>query len=170
MATTLQYYSTGALTAVTGMGGGELPKALASVSGYVLVGVDGTDKFYFIQPGAVIIDPLDFASAESSPDVILDMLAVGDNVLIMGNSSSESWYATGDSLAPFAPTQGRVYQRGVIEGTAACVGDDVCLVADDGKVYLLGTQGGQYGAHPISTGGIEERIRIQLRIEQGVAP
>lgn len=168
---TLQYYTTGgALAAVTGMGGGELSKALAAVSGYVLAAVAGTDKFYFIQPGAVVIDPLDFASAESSPDVILDMLAVGDSVLIIGNGSAESWYATGDQLTPFAPTQGRVYQRGAIEGTAANVGDDVCLVADDGKVYLLGIKGGLYGAHPISTGGIEERIRIQLRIEQGLAP
>jgi hypothetical protein len=172
-ATTLTGGGGTALQTVTGMGASEVPKALASVSGYVLVSVANTSKFYWLNPGEVTIDPLNFASKESNPDNILDMLTVGDNVLICGNGSAENWYATGTFAAPFAPIEGRVYQRGVIEGTPVVVRDSVVLVGDDGVVYEIGYQFGtsaQWGVHPISNSGIAERIRTQLRREQGLVP
>jgi hypothetical protein len=162
-----------ALQTVTGMGAGEVPKALATISGYVLVSVYNSQKCYFINPGETVIDPLNFFEKESAPDVILDMLAINDMVLIMGNGSTENWYATGNFEAPFAPIEGRVYQRGVIEGTPTIVGDAACIVGQDGIVYLIGYAFGgvgQYGVHRISTNSIEERIRVQLRMEQGLAP
>lgn len=172
-ASTLQYAAIGdvALTTVTGMGVGELPKALASVSGFVLVSVANSQKVYFLEPGTVTIDPLNFFEKESAPDAVLDMLTVGDQVLIMGNGSTENWYATGDINAPFAPIQGRVYQRGIVEGTPVLVDDACVLVGNDMKVYLVGEGGeGGYGVQRVSTNGIEERIRIQIRREQGLAP
>lgn len=163
------------LRTVTGMGAGEVCKALATVSGYVLVSVGNSNKCYWINPGETIIDPLNFFSKESNPDNILDMLSVGDQVLIMGNGSTENWYATGNFNAPFAPVDGRVYQRGVVEGTPTNVGDSVCLVGQDGIVYLIGYPSGgagigSFGVHRVSTNGIEERIRAQLRFEQGLIP
>jgi hypothetical protein len=176
-ASTLRYAAVGdtALTAVTGMGGGELPKALATVSGFVLVSVANSQKVYFIEPGAVVIDPLNFFEKESAPDNVLDMLTVGDHTLIMGNGSTESWYATSDFNAPFAPIKGRVYARGIVEGTPVLVDDTCVLVGNDGKVYTIGDAGGEggyggYGVQRISTNGIEERIRTQLRMEQGFTP
>lgn len=143
---------------------GQVVKALCNLGSYVLASIGSTRKLYFIEPGEVIIDPLNFAEKESQPDNIVDMLTVGDRALIMGGKSSENWYATGDSDAPFAPTKGFAYSRGVVEGTAVVVGDsDVILVGDDGKVYMIGG-----GAQPISDSGIEERIRTQLRREQGL--
>jgi hypothetical protein len=162
-----------ALQSVTGYGSDEVIKALTSVSGYVLASVGNTRKFYWINPGEVTIDPLNFATKESQPDNILDMLTVGDQALICGNGSAENWYATGDLTAPFAPVKGRVYQRGVIEGTPVIVDDGVVLVGNDGKVYQIGYQvGGEavWGVHRISTNSIEERIRRQLRLEQGLTP
>lgn len=161
------------LRAVTGMGVNEVPKALATVSSFVLVSVGDSEKFYWIEPGQTVIDPLNFASKESNPDNILDMLTVGDQVLISGDGSAENWYATGNADAPFAPTEGRVYRRGVIEGTPVIVGDSVILVGEDGKVYSIGYTSGadtQWGVHPISNNGIEERIRKALRYEQGLPP
>lgn len=160
------------LAPVTGIPAGEVPKALATISGSVFVSVGNSQKCYFIEPGAVTVDPLNFFEKESAPDNILDMLAVGDQVLIMGNGSTENWYATGNFAAPFAPVQGRVYQRGVVEGTPTGVGDAVCLVGDDGVVYFIGTLAGtgQFGVHRVSNNGIEERIRTQLRTEQGAPP
>jgi hypothetical protein len=162
-----------ALASVTGMGSGEVAKALAGTSLYVLVSVGNTSKFYWINPGETVIDPLNFASKESNPDNILDMISVGDQVLISGNGSAENWYATGNFTAPFAPVEGRVYQRGIIEGTPVQVNDSVILVGNDGVVYSVGYafgQTGQWGVHRISTHAIEERIRVQLRREQGLPP
>lgn len=172
-ATTLTGGGGSALLPVTGMGDTEVSKAVAAVSGYALVSVGNTQKFYWLNPGTVVIDPLNFAEKESNPDNILDMLTVGDQVLICGDGSAENWYATGNFEAPFAPVQGRVYARGVVEGTPAVVNDGVILVGNDGVVYQVGYQSGgesQWGVHRISNNGIEERIRTQLRREELLAP
>lgn len=152
---------------------GEVAKALATVSGYVLVSVGNTQKFYWLNPGELVIDPLNFAEKESNPDNILDMSTVGDQVLITGTESTENWYATGNFDAPFAPQEGRVYQRGMIEGTACVVGDAVIFVGNDGIVYSVGYNYGQavqWGVTPISDNAIAERIRETLRLEDGLQP
>lgn len=160
------------LRPVTGMGANESARACAGVSGYVLVSVGNSEKFYWINPGEVTIDPLNFASKESNPDNILDMLTVGDQVLICGDGSAENWYASGDITTPFVPQEGRVYRRGVIEGTPVVVNDSVILVGNNGRVYSVGASGGeaQWGVKRISTHAIEERIRVRLRFEQGLPP
>lgn len=145
--------------------------ALAALSDFVLVSVSNAQQFYFLNPGETVIDALNFASKESRPDPIVDMMAVGDNVLIMGAKSTETWYATGNIAAPFAPIAGRTFQRGVVRGTACVVKDAVLLVGEDGIVYSIGYiygSGTPYGVNRISHHGIEERIRVQLRAEQGI--
>lgn len=160
-----------ALQTVTGMGPTEVPGAITPLSGYILVAVAGTTKFYWINPGETIIDPLNFASKESNPDPITGMATIGDQSYVCGGESTENWYATGTFTAPFAPIEGRVYRRGVLAGTETVVKDALMLVGDDGVVYTIGYNWGdtsQYGVHAVSTHGIEERIRTQMRILQGL--
>lgn len=154
---------------------GDTPISVTQVSGYVLVAITDSQRFYWINPGEVTIDPLDFASKESSPDNITSMRAVGDQVLIMGEKSTENWYATGDATAPFAPIEGRVYARGVVAGSAVVIDDAVLLIGDDGRAYSIGFQGGDttdagWGVTRISNNGIEEQIRKQVRFEEGLTP
>ena len=159
-------------TTITGAGvhvlhGVEMPdgvgaQSCASLSGFILVSVAQSGRFYWLNPGDITIDPLNFATAESQPDNIVDMISVGDTVWMLGDGSTEVWYGTGDAIAPFAPTQGRVYARGIIQGTAVCVKDQVVLVGSDGVVYSIGG-----GIERISHHGIEERIRTQLKRELG---
>lgn len=154
---------------------GAPPLSLSQVSSYVLVSIADTQKFYWVNPGEIVIDPLNFASKESSPDPIESMRAVGDQLLIMGQKSTENWYATGNLAAPFAPIEGRVYARGVVNGTAVVVDDGVMLVGDDGRVYSIGFQSGDatdtsWGVTRISNNGVEERVRYQIRREAGLTP
>lgn len=135
--------------------------SVASLSSFVLVAQSRSDRMYFLRPGEIVIDPLDFVTAESQPDDIVNLVSVGDLVWALGESTSEAWYATGDAVAPFAPMQGRVFTRGVIEGTAVHVKDNVVLVGADMVVYSIGG-----GIQRISDHGIEERIRTQLHREQ----
>lgn len=155
--------------------GGASVISTTQVSSYVLVAIASSRMFYWVNPGATIIDPLNFASKESSPDNIVSMRAVGDQVLIMGTKSTENWYATGNLAAPFAPIQGRVYARGAIAGTTVVVDDGIMLVGDDGRVYTIGFQYGDqsdlnWGVTRISNNGIEERIRRDIRFEEGLTP
>lgn len=154
---------------------GITPGSITQVSSYVLVSAANSQKFYWVNPGEITIDPLNFASKESSPDPIIHMRAVGDQVMIMGSKSTENWYATGTLTSPFAPIEGRVYARGVLNGTPVVVNDGIILVGDDGRVYSIGFQQGDatdtsWGVNRISNNGIEERIRYQIRREQGLTP
>ena len=171
------HLTNGGIEALQGctMPDGVSPLSLTQVSSYVLVSVANTQKFFWINPGEITIDPLNFASKESSPDPIMCMREVGDQVLVMGAKSTENWYATGNLAAPFAPIEGRVYARGVYNGTPVVVDDGVIMVGDDGRVYSIGFQPGdntdaQWGVTRISNNGIEERIRYQIRREAGLTP
>lgn len=165
----------GGIQALNGvqMPNGVAPKALAAVSSYVLVSVANSQIFYYIEPGEQTIDPLNFNAKQSNPDNIVDMVTMGDQVIILGDGSTENWYPTGNADDAFAPYEGRVFMRGVLEGTTVLVKDSVVLVGNDGIVYSIGYQFGttaQWGVNRISTHGIEERIRTYLRQVKGLTP
>lgn len=134
-------------------------------SDYVIVipaqgqGING--RFFWINPGETTIDPLNFATAERSPDSIVQVIAVGDQFWLLGTNSTEVWYPTGDQAAPFQRVQGRLFDRGVWGGTAVQVKDAVILVSPDGRVYSIDS-----GPTPISTPAIEEQIRNAIRAQQ----
>lgn len=135
-------------------------KAVSFIAGYIIIvcaqgdGVNG--RFYWLQPGSLVVDALDFATAERAPDPAHSVRTVGDQFWILGSSSVEPWYLTGDGDAPFARQQARVFDRGVWEGTDVIVKDAVVIIDNlDGTVYALGGQGPQR----ISDNSIEERIR-----------
>lgn len=122
---------------------------------FVLCSVAGSDVFYWIQPGAIIIDPLDFATAERFPDKILQVRVVGDEFWLLGEKSIEVWRATGDGEAPFQRIDGRAYNFGVFGGTAVRLKDtSVICIGDDGTVFSVAGV-----PTPISTPAIAEQIR-----------
>lgn len=144
--------------------GGQAIESLASLAGYVLASVGGTQKFYFIPPGDTTIDALSFAEKESAPDPIIDMAALGDVLILAGAGSIEFWNATGDSKNPFAPIIGRTMSRGIVPGSLVVVDEGTfIMVGNDWRVYSVGAS-----PTPISDHGIEERIRVQLRREAGL--
>lgn len=101
------------------------------------------------------IDDLDFAAAESEPDELLDVLAVGDNLFLMGQTSGEIWMLTGAANLPFSRVSQRNLGRGVISGGAAEPMDNsVYFVGNDRMVFRL-----EEVPKRVSNHGIEERIR-----------
>lgn len=160
------------------MGGGadeavsvvDLPDGLAAVAvafiaGYVIVvpasrqGFKG--RFFWIEPGETFIQPLNFATAERSPDPVFSVRTVGDQFWLLGKDSIETWYPTGDVLTPFVRQQGQVFDNGIIEGTDTQIRDTVILADAAGVVYVL--TGG--GPRRVSDNSIEERIRLALRAQ-----
>jgi hypothetical protein len=135
------------------------------IAGFIIVvtaqgfGVNG--RFYWINPGEVVIDPLNFATAERSPDPVISVRVVGDQFWLLGTNSTEVWYPTGDStgITPFARVQGRLFDNGIWGGTDVAIRDTVILVDNDGVVYSI------TGAGPrrISNSSIEERMRNAIR-------
>lgn len=143
------------------------PIAVDYINGYIIVviaqGFDVNGRFYWIRPGAVIIEALDFATAERSPDPVHSVRVYGDQIWFLGSSTTEIWYPTGDADNPFQRSQGRLFDRGVWEGSDLELKDSVILVdVLDGTVYKIS------GAGPkrISTHSIEERIRKAMATDK----
>lgn len=78
-----------------------------------------TGTFYWTEPLGIVIDPLDFATAENQPDVIKDVLYVGDKLVLFGSETIEYWPITDDADLPFAPLVGATLPVGIKETGAA---------------------------------------------------
>lgn len=127
---------------------------LASLASHVICVEGDSRRFFWIRPGEVDIQPLDFSSAESEPDHIVNVASVGDQFWLFGQSSTEAWYASGDANQPFLRAQGRAFSQGIIPGTLAQVDDTIMVVGRDHVVYrIVGSP------ERVSHHGIEERIR-----------
>lgn len=125
---------------------------------YVMCVQNDSDRFYWIEPGEVSIDPLNFATAERTPDHVLQVRTVGDTFWLLGEKTTEVWRATGVIEAPFMRIEGRLFDRGIVGGTAIRVKDSVIAIGDDGMTYDV-----QGGPEPISDPSIAERTRNAIR-------
>lgn len=122
---------------------------------YVLCVQNNSDRFYWIQPGAITIDPLDFATAERFPDKIFQVRVVGDEFWLLGESSIEVWRATGDGDAPFQRIEGRAFNFGIFDGTAVRMDDtSVITISGVGTAYQIAGN-----PSPIGNPAIAEKLR-----------
>lgn len=133
--------------------------SLGYITSHVIVvpaqgeGING--RFFWIEPGETTIDPLNFATAESAPDAISQVVVFGDQFWLIGNSTTEVWYITGDPDTPVLRLKGVAFNRGAIEGTAVQVKSSMIIADSDGGVFQIAG-----GINRISTPQVEERIRV----------
>lgn len=119
-------------------------------------------RFYWIQPGEKVLDPLNFATAERSPDGIYGVEVFGDQFWLPGGSTTEVWYPTGDPDAPMRKLSGVVLDRGSWENTATAIHESLMLVDNNGGVFMF-----QSGTPVrVSTPDIEEEIRRAISLQQ----
>lgn len=141
---------------------------VAVINSYVLVlpvqkdGYQG--RFYWIDPGEIFIDPLNFATAERSPDGIYGIEVFGDQFWLPGESTTEVWYVTGDTTFPMRRLQGVVLDRGSWQSTAQAIHESMIIVDADGGVFLV--RGGS--PQRVSTPDIEEEIREAISFQQNM--
>lgn len=126
------------------------------LAGYFVAGYGVTSQWNFSAPDdGRSWDGLDFANAENKADPIIDALDIDDVLILLGSESVEFWPKTGDATIPFAPTDGRVFEKGVIAVGAACSFDNsFAWVGDEGIVFV----NAESRPLRVSDAGIEERI------------
>lgn len=138
--------------------------SLGYISSYVICvpaqgeGING--QFFWLEPGETTIDPLDFATAERSPDPILGVVVFEDNYWLPGSDTTEVWYFTGNPDSPTLRLQGVTFDRGTWEGTAVKVKESMIIVDSDGGVFQISG-----GLQRISLPGIEEEIRKAIAFQ-----
>lgn len=91
---------------------GDFPASVGAIDfidNYFVVNENDTGKFYIsaVSDGASW-DPLDFATAESSPDNLKRAFNFVGQLGLFGDTTLEIWRNTGDSLFPFARISGSV--------------------------------------------------------------
>jgi len=142
---------------------------VAVINNFVIVipaqgeGING--RFYWINPGETVIDPLDFATAERSADPIYQCIVFNDQFWLPGQSTTEVWFMSGDPDAPVQRLQGVVFDRGTISGTAIQIKDFMVMIDNDGGVFKI-----QGGETRISTPDIAERLRKAVNAQNILSP
>lgn len=120
-----------------------------------------TQKWYYSAVlDADTWDALDFGSAESSPDNILDMEIMNDTMWLFGSGTIEPHANTGDADLPYQRFEQRIFTKGVkATGTVVPLDNTLLFVGSDGLVYRLSEV-----PERISDNGIEERIEQSASI------
>lgn len=135
-------------------------QAVATIGGYVLVAVQNLNsstagRFYWIEPGETWVDPLNFATAELSPDSLISIRVIGDQIWMIGTGTLEVWSLTGDADFPFRRVQGRTFNLGVAKGSDQVIQDVLVFIGSDGLVY----QASGNSLNVISDPSVSERIK-----------
>lgn len=133
---------------------------VTEINGYIIVQVENSGRRYFIRPGEVTIDALDYFTSESSPDGSVATVSLSSEVWLFDDASTEVWAPTGDADLPFEVLGGRTFSRG------ATARDTV--IPFDNTIFFIGEDNEQgrvaYRASDIpqriSTHSIEERLRL----------
>lgn len=154
-------YSTDAFAQVTD---GDFPATVGTVTaidGYFVVNQVDTGKFYIssLNDGTAW-DALDFATAESSPDVLKRVIRAIGQLWLMGGKTIEPWTNTGDSSFPFRPISGAQMAKGIMAPhTAQEFGNSLMWVGQDdlGSGVVYRAKG--FTPQRVSTEAIEKRIR-----------
>ncbi len=116
-------------------------------------------RFYWTAVGGTTVSALDYATAESQPDVLLTLKVIGDELWLFGRLSVEVWQPTGDLDLPYRRIDGRVFGIGITgRETAQKLNvngqDTVCWVGTDRRVYRTNPNPVRISDH-----AMEERLR-----------
>jgi hypothetical protein len=124
------------LAAVAFPDSASVAKVVVGASRLIAIRAD-TEKFYWSDALTTTIDSLSFATAESQPDRLKDMLFIDDVLILFGAGTVEFWPNTGDSALPFQPLEGRVFERGIkATGCATKIGSTFAWVTDTNQVCM----------------------------------
>lgn len=133
------YETNGTTASQIAMPDGKFVAAVDTLNGYFLLASE-LGRFYWTGIGVTTVSALDYATAESSPDVLLTLKVIGDELWLFGRYSIEVWQPTGDLDLPFQRISGRIFGIGITGRQSALKMsldglDTVCWVGTDRKVY-----------------------------------
>ncbi len=153
---TVAYWYNGTILQTVSLPDGVTCGNLAYLSGYGIFNQPGTGKFYITGVNDFsAVDPLDFATAESSPDYLVRVFVDHNELWLAGINSTEVWQLTGGADFPFTAFGNAQLERGC--------GAAMSYAAEDNTVFFLGDDGIVYradGYRPVrvSNTAVEEAL------------
>jgi hypothetical protein len=137
--------------------------------------------FVFNQPGSQIIwvsqlldgtsvDPLDFASAEGSPDGVVGLIADHRELWVFGTDSVEVWYNSGAADFPLTRIQGAFNEIGCVSAyTIAKMDNGLFWLGTDARGQGIVYRANGYTGVRISTHAVEYAIAQYGNISDAIA-
>lgn len=130
--------------------------SVCCLRGYVIASEAGTDQVFVRIPGDTTWNALSFISGEYAPDRVIAVRRLGEQVWLLGQSSTEAWSLSGTADPPLAPYGGLVFDFGCRARDAAVSMPNALAWVDDACQVRL-TKGGEPAV--ISSSGLSEQIR-----------
>jgi hypothetical protein len=116
------------------------------------------------------IDPLDFASAEGSPDGLVSLLISHREAWLFGTNSIEVWYDSGAADFPLTPVQGAFNEIGCIAAfSVAKLDNGIFWLGADARGRGIVYRASGYTATRISTHAIEWQIQQYADMTDAIA-
>lgn len=140
------------------------------IDGYFAFNKPGTQEFQITGLYDEIIDPLDFASAEGSPDLLISLIVDHRELWLFGQNSTEVFYNSGNPDFPFERIQGAFIEQGCAAKNSVAKMDNtvIWLTADDrGQGTVQKAVG--YTPQRISNHALEFAIASYSTISDAVA-
>jgi hypothetical protein len=116
------------------------------------------------------IDPLDFASAEGSPDGLVSLIVDHREIWLFGTNSVEVWYDAGTSPFPLVPVQGAFNEVGCIAAfSVAKLDNGLFWLGADARGRGIVYRANGYTAERISTHAVEWQIQEYGNLSDAIA-
>jgi hypothetical protein len=82
------------------------------IDGYFVFNWPGTQKYQITDLYSTAIQPLKFASAEGAPDLLVSLIVINNEILLLGENSTEFHADSGNTDFPFEPIRGAFLEQG----------------------------------------------------------
>lgn len=116
------------------------------------------------------IDPLDFASAEGSPDGLVSILVDHREAWLFGTNSVEVWYDSGAADFPLSPVQGAFNEVGCIAAfSVAKLDNGIFWLGADARGRGIVYRANGYTAQRVSTHAVEWQIQQYGNLSDAIA-
>ena len=116
------------------------------------------------------VDPLDFASAEGSPDGVVGLIADHRELWVFGTDSVEVWYNSGEADFPLTRIQGAFNEIGCVSAyTIAKMDNGLFWLGTDARGQGIVYRANGYTGVRISTHAIEYAIAQYGNISDAIA-
>lgn len=139
------------------------------IDGYFAFNKPGTQQFQITSLLGTDVDPLDFASAEGAPDLLIALLVDHLEIWLFGETTTEVFFNSGNPDFPFERIQGAFIQQGCAAkfSPARFAGSVAWLTQNDqGQSMVVKSNG--YQPERISTHAIEYAISQYSRIDDAI--
>jgi hypothetical protein len=82
------------------------------IDGYFVFNTPGTQQYQITNLYSTAIEPLAFASAEGAPDLLITLIVDHKEIWLLGETTTEVHFNSGNVDFPFEPIQGAFIQQG----------------------------------------------------------